>query len=77
VERAIKQDLVEAVQFLVEEADAPHEWQFIAQAKAFRNYSCLDYLRKKGFPEPTEEQYNSYRNGWHDPEGDLADYWEC
>ena len=77
VERAIKQDLVEAVQFLVEEADAPHEWQFIAQAKAFRNYSCLNYLRKKGFPEPTEEQYNSYRNAFHDPDGDLADYWEC
>ena len=57
---------LDCVKYLVEEAKAPlDDWQYIAHARYFKQTECLYYLREKGCPEPTDEQYArfvDYRN---------------
>jgi hypothetical protein len=49
---------LDCVKYLVEEAKAPlDDWQYIAHARYFKQPDCLYYLREKGCPEPTDEQY--------------------
>ena len=49
---------LDCVKYLVEEAKAPlDDWQYIAHARYFKQTECLYYLREKGCPEPTDEQY--------------------
>ena len=48
---------LDCLKYLVEEAKAPLDWQHIAAARYFKKTECLHYLREKGCPEPTDEEY--------------------
>jgi len=51
---------LDCVKYLVEEAKTPLDsWQSIAFARFQEQTECLHYLREKGCPEPTDEQYAS------------------
>jgi len=46
------------LQYLVEEAKVPlNFWQYIAFARYKEHTDCVNYLREKGCPEPTDEEY--------------------
>jgi hypothetical protein len=52
---------LDCLEYLVEEAKAPlDDWRHIAHARYFEHTECLHYLREKGCPEPTDEQYAAY-----------------
>jgi len=46
----------ECVKYLVEEARSPLHWIYIASARHMKQTKLLNYLREKGFPEPSNEQ---------------------
>jgi len=49
---------LDCLKYLVEEAKTPlDDWQYIALARYYEHTECLHYLREKGCPEPTDEQY--------------------
>ena len=49
---------LDCLEYLVEEAKAPlDDWRHIAHARCKEHTECLHYLRGKGSPEPTDEQY--------------------
>ena len=49
---------LDCLKYLVEEAKAPlDDWRHIAYARCKEHTECLHYLREKGSPEPTDEQY--------------------
>ena len=49
---------LDCLKYMVEEAKTPpDDWRPIAFARYFEHPECLRYLREKGWPEPTEEQY--------------------
>jgi hypothetical protein len=49
---------LDCLKYLVEEAKAPLDnWRPIAFARYFEHTECSHYLREKGCPEPTDEQY--------------------
>jgi hypothetical protein len=49
---------LDCLKYLVEEAKMPlNHWRYIALAQYFEHLECIDYLRGKEFPEPTDEQY--------------------
>jgi hypothetical protein len=49
---------LDCLKYLVEEAKAPlDDWRLIAVARYQEKTECLHYLREKGCPEPTDEQY--------------------
>ena len=55
---------LDCVKYLVEEAKVPLDhWLPIAHARYFEHTECLHYLREKGCPEPTDEQYAAYAEG--------------
>ena len=52
---------LDCLQYLVEEAKAPlNDWRYIACARYFEHPECENYLREKGSPEPTDEQYAEF-----------------
>jgi hypothetical protein len=49
---------LDCLKYLVEEARAPlDQWFYIASARYFEHSECVNYLREKGCPEPTDEEY--------------------
>ena len=49
---------LDCLKYLVEEAKAPlDDWRHITYARCKEHTECLHYLREKGSPEPTDEQY--------------------
>jgi hypothetical protein len=52
---------LDCLKYLVEEAKAPlDDLPPIALARYLEHTECLHYLREKGCPEPTDEQYSAY-----------------
>jgi hypothetical protein len=51
---------VDCLKYMVEEAKVPldddRDWP-VAFARYFKQTECLHYLREKGYPEPTDEEY--------------------
>ena len=46
------------LRFFVEEAKMSlNDWACIAYARIYKQHECLNYLREKGCPEPTDEQF--------------------
>jgi len=50
----------ECLKYLVEEARLPLHWTYIATARYAEQTECLNYLREKGCPEPSDEQFARY-----------------
>jgi len=49
---------LDCLKYLVEEAKVPlNDWQDIAFARYYEQRECENYLREKGCPEPTDEEY--------------------
>jgi len=49
---------LDCIKYLVEEAKVPlDDWRHIALARYDEKTECLHYLREKGCPEPTDEEY--------------------
>ena len=49
---------LDCLQYLVEEAKVPLDnWRYIANARYHEQPDCENYLREKGCPEPTDEEY--------------------
>ena len=58
---SVRKGHLDCVKYLVEDAKARlDDWQYIAHARYFEQPECLYYLREKGCPEPTDEQYAAY-----------------
>jgi hypothetical protein len=52
---------LDCLNYLVEEAKAPlNDWEDIAWARYKEHPECENYLREKGSPEPTDEQYAEF-----------------
>jgi hypothetical protein len=52
---------LDCLKYLVEEAKAPlNDWEDIAFARHYEHPECENYLREKGSPEPTDEQYAEF-----------------
>jgi len=50
---------LDCLKYFVEEAKAPLDnWQYIAYARYKERPDCENYMREKGCPEPTDEDYN-------------------
>jgi hypothetical protein len=56
--RSVFDDHLDCLRYMVEEAKASlDDLRHIAWARYFEHTECLHYLREKGCPEPTDEQY--------------------
>mgnify|MGYP002177042528 CR=1 FL=1 len=54
------------LKYLLEEARAPlDQWFYIASARYDEHTECVNYLREKGCPEPTDEQYAWFVENLH------------
>jgi hypothetical protein len=54
---------LDCLKYLVEEAKTPlDDWLNIAYARYYEHTECLHYLREKGCPEPTDEEYTDLAN---------------
>jgi len=52
---------LDCLKYLIEEARAPlYLWSYIAWARYKEHHECVNYLREKGCPEPTDEQYAAF-----------------
>ena len=52
---------LDCLQYLVEEAKVPlNDWQDIAFARYHEQPDCVNYLREKRCPEPTDEEYAKF-----------------
>ena len=52
---------LDCLKYLVEEARAPlNDWQDFAFARYNEHTECENYLREKGCPEPTDEEYTKW-----------------
>jgi len=52
---------LDCIKYLVEEAKAPlNNLEYIANARYKEYHECVNYLREKGSPEPTDEQYAEF-----------------
>ena len=61
VATAITYGKLDCLKYLVEEAKVPlNHWPYIANARYFEHPDCLNYLREKGCPEPTDEEYAEF-----------------
>ena len=59
--QSVRKGHLDCLKYMVEEAKASlDDWQHIATARYFEHTECLYYLREKGCPEPTDEQYAAY-----------------
>ena len=53
---------LDSLKYLVEEAKVPlNRWEYIACARYFEHTESLNYLLEKGCPEPTNEEYATFR----------------
>jgi len=51
----------DCLKYLVEEARAPlNDWRDFASARYKKHTECENYLREKGCPEPTDEEYTEW-----------------
>jgi hypothetical protein len=51
----------DCLKYLVEEAKVPlNDWEDIAYARYREHPECVNYLREKGSPEPTDEEYAEF-----------------
>ena len=58
---SVREGRFDCLKYMVEEAEAPLDnWENIAHAWYGEYSDCLNYLREKGCPEPTEEQYERF-----------------
>ena len=49
---------LDCIKYLVEEAKVPlNNLEYIANARYKEYHECVNYLREKGSPEPTDEEY--------------------
>jgi len=56
----------DCLKYLVEEARAPlNDWRDFAFARYKKHTECENYLREKGCPEPTDEEYTKYCTEMH------------
>ena len=61
VATAARDGQLDCLKYLVEEAKAPLDnWRYVAFARYFEHPDCLNYLREKGCPEPTDEEYAEF-----------------
>ena len=61
VVNAARYGRLDCLNYLVEEAKTPlNDWEDIACARYYEHPECVNYLREKGCPEPTDEQYARY-----------------
>ena len=61
VANATAQGKFDCLKYLVEEAKVPLDfWQYIAGARYEEHHDCVNYLREKGCPEPTDEEYAAF-----------------
>ena len=61
VTNAARFDQLACLRYLVEEARVPlNHWQHIAEARYGEHLECTYYLKEKGSPEPTLEQYAEF-----------------
>ena len=52
---------LDCLQYLLEEAKTPLDTlEYIAFARYNEHTECENYLREKGCPEPTDEEYTTY-----------------
>ena len=52
---------LDCLRYLVEEAKVPlNDWVYVAYARYKEHTECENYLREKGCPEPTDEEYTTY-----------------
>ena len=52
---------LDCLKYLLEEARAPlDQWFYIASARYKEHHDCLNYLREKGSPEPTDVEYADF-----------------
>ena len=52
---------LDCLKYLGEEAKVPlNHWKYIAFARYYEHPDCLNYLREKGCPEPTDEEYAEF-----------------
>ena len=62
VVNAAKHGQLDCLKYLVEEAKVPlNHWVYVAYARYQEHTDCLNYLREKGSPEPTDEEYATFR----------------
>jgi len=66
---------LDCLKYLIEEARAPLDlWSYIAWAHYRKHHECVNYLREKGCPEPTDEQYAIFvKNRQRDSEEENSD----
>lgn len=49
---------LDCLKYMVEEVKVPlHDWLHVARTRYFEHPECIHYLREKGCPEPTDEEY--------------------
>ena len=61
VATAITYGKLDCLRYLVEEAKVPlNDWVYVAYARYKEHTECENYLREKGCPEPTDEEYTTY-----------------
>jgi hypothetical protein len=55
---------LECLKYLVEDAEAPlDDWKLLAYARdSSEDEDIVDYLREKGCPEPTDEEWAEHRS---------------
>ena len=59
--QSVRKGHLDCLKYLVEEAKTPLDnWIPFSLARYKRHTECLHYLREKGCPEPTDEQYAAY-----------------
>jgi len=52
---------LDCLKYLLEEAKIRlHDWRYTAEARYFEHSECVNYLREKGCPELTDEEYAEY-----------------
>ena len=53
---------LDCLKYLLEEAKIRlHDWRYIACARYHEHPDCLNYLREKGCPEPTDREYAKFK----------------
>ena len=65
---------LDCLEYLVEEAKVPlNDWVDIASARYKEYHECVNYLREKGSPEPTDEQYAEFAEFVENQQRDSED----
>ena len=66
VSTSVNYSQLECLKYLVEDAEAPlDDWKLLAYARdSSEDEDIVDYLREKGCPEPTDEEWAEHRSIW-------------